>query len=391
MKGYTYKRGNSYTYVIDIGRNPITNKRQQKAKGGFKTKKEAEMALAEILNQVNQGVYVEESNITLKEFSEIWIDIYAKTHDVKVSSVRVRKKEIKNILSYFKEVKLRDVTGIMYQAFLLDMFNRYAENTLVGIHRTARMIFKKAVEMKILKTDPTQYAKLPKKKKTVKELETESMVPNYYEKEELEEFLKYAYEDPDTQVYAIFILFAYTGMRIGELCALKWKDLNLVLGEGSVKIYKTYYNPNNNTKEYDLLTPKTVSSKRDIVISDFVIKVLKQHKAYQNELRLRLPNWHKEDFVFTNITNYPGYPMLPKNIENKMSSIIKNHNMKKITPHGLRHTHASLLAQAGVGLDEIMERLGHVDDSITRQVYLHVTRDMKKEAKIKFDNLMNTI
>lgn len=390
MKGYVYKRGKTYTYVIDIGINPITNKRQQKTKGGFKTKKEAEIALAEIQTQVNQNTYVKESNVTLKEFSSKWLDIYEKTQNVKISTVRVRSKEIKNILSYFKEIRLKDITGMMYQSFLLEMFSNYAENTLNGIHRTAKMIFSKAIEMKILKEDPTKYAKLPKHKKSVKELENESKIPKYFEKEELEEFLRYAYEDPDEQVYAIFILFAYSGLRIGELCALKWRDIKLVPEEGLVKVYKTYYNPLNNTTKYTLLTPKTESSTRNVIISDFVIKVLKKHKAYQNELQLRLPSWHKKDFVFTNKINYPGYPVLPKNIENKMRSIIKKHNLKKITPHGLRHTHASLLAQAGVGLDEIMERLGHVDDSVTKLVYLHVTKDMKKEAKTKFDNLMNT-
>jgi len=375
--------------VLDIGIDPLTNNRKQKAKGGFKTKKEAEAALAEMLTAFNQGQYIEESDISLKEFTEIWLKIYAETQNVKISTVRVRSKEVKNVLSYFKDIKIKEVTGIMYQAFLLDLFSKYAENTLTGIHRTARMIFKKAIELKILKEDPTQYAKLPKRRKSVKELENESKVPKYFEKDELETFLKYANEDPDPQVYAIFVLLSYTGLRIGELSALKWKDINLVPEEGLLKVYKTYYNPLNNTVQYDLLPPKTESSTRKINLSDFVIKVLKQHKAYQSELRLRLRNWHKEDFVFTNTTNYPGYPMLPKNIENKMSSIIAKHDMLRITPHGLRHTHASLLAQAGVGLDEIMERLGHVDDTITRNIYLHVTKEMKKEATIKFDNLMS--
>ncbi len=94
---------------------------------------------------------------------------------------------------------------------------------------------------------------------------------------------------------------AYTGIRVGELCALKWKDIDF--NKKEISIYKTYYNPTN---------------KR------------------------------------------------------------------------LRHTHASLLAQAGVSLEEIMERLGHKDDSITREIYLHVTQDMKKEASSKFMNLLKT-
>ena len=62
-----------------------------------------------------------------------------------------------------------------------------------------------------------------------------------------------------------------------------------------------------------------------------------------------------------------------------------------LTPHSLRHTHTSLLAEAGVGLEEIMERLGHIDDDTTRNVYLHVTKEKKKEAPQKFAELMKDL
>lgn len=62
---------------------------------------------------------------------------------------------------------------------------------------------------------------------------------------------------------------------------------------------------------------------------------------------------------------------------------------EKLTPHSLRHTHTILLAEAGVGLEEIMDRLGHADNDTTRKIYLHVTKDKKKEAAQKFIELMN--
>lgn len=64
---------------------------------------------------------------------------------------------------------------------------------------------------------------------------------------------------------------------------------------------------------------------------------------------------------------------------------------ESLTPHSLRHTHTSLLAEAGVGLQEIMERLGHKDDDTTRNVYMHVTKTMKKEASHKFGELMRSL
>ena len=75
-----------------------------------------------------------------------------------------------------------------------------------------------------------------------------------------------------------------------------------------------------------------------------------------------------------------------------MSRLLKIAGLKTdLTPHSLRHTHTSLLAEADVGLEEIMERLGHTDYETTRKVYLHVTKDMKKEAAHKFDLLMDNL
>lgn len=75
-----------------------------------------------------------------------------------------------------------------------------------------------------------------------------------------------------------------------------------------------------------------------------------------------------------------------------MTQILKITGLNNsLTPHSLRHTHTSLLAEAGVGLEEIMKRLGHTDYSTTRQVYLPVTKNIKKEAAHKFSQLMDNL
>lgn len=84
--------------------------------------------------------------------------------------------------------------------------------------------------------------------------------------------------------------------------------------------------------------------------------------------------------------------ILIKFVENRMSRLLKLAQLNDgLTPHSLRHTHTSLLAEAGVGLPEIMDRLGHVDDATTRNVYLHVTKTKKKEASQKFSELMRDL
>ena len=220
-------------------------------------------------------------------------------------------------------------------------------------------------------------------------------------KEDLATFLNTANVQGLDQDYVIFILLAYTGMRVGELCALKWQDIDFE--QQSISITKTYYNPTNNINKYQLLPPKTKSAKRTVEIDTFVINELEKHQQFQKKVKMRYrKGYHDKDFVFALMDeNNPGYPLYIKRIENRMTRLLKLANKgigadenkinEALTPHSLRHTHTSLLAEAGVGLQEIMDRLGHKDDTTTKNVYLHVTKPKKKEAAHKFSELMRDL
>ncbi|PGR96906.1 site-specific integrase [Priestia megaterium] len=387
------KCGASWAYILDIGKDPKTGKRKQKKKSGFRTKKEAEVAVAILKNEINQGLYVKESDITFEDFANEWLSLYEGTGSVKESTVRIRSHEIKRLLDYFAKLKLKDISRRQYQSALNDLKKRgYAQNTIGGAHRTGRMIFKKAVELEILKKDPTEYTHVPKNQMTIEDLEGRKGLPNYLEKEELKHFLNISNKLGLTQDYPLFLLMAYTGIRAGELCALKWRDIDF---EGqTISISKTYYNPTNNRKEYKLLPPKTPTAVRIIDIDETVIHELSKHKLVQKQTMMKHRDiYHEEDFVFASIDeDLPGYPLYIKKIENRMRRLLKIAELNaKLTPHSLRHTHTSLLAQAGVSLPQIMERLGHKDEDTTKNVYLHVTKEMKKEASQKFKELMENL
>ncbi|MCY8233900.1 tyrosine-type recombinase/integrase [Priestia endophytica] len=387
------KCGASWAYIVDIGKDPKTGKRKQKKKSGFRTKKEAEVAVAMLKNEINQGLYVEESDVTFEEFAKEWLALYEGTGMVKESTIRIRNHEIKRLADYFAKLKLKDITRRQYQNALNDLKKRgYAQNTIEGAHRTGRMIFKKAVELEILKKDSTEYTQVPKNQTTIEELEGRKSLPNYLEKEELKHFLNIANKLGLAQDYPLLLLMAYTGLRAGELCALKWRDIDFE--EQTISISKTYYNPTNNRKEYKLLTPKTPTAVRIIDIDETVINELSKHRLAQKQTMIKHRNiYHNEDFVFASIDeDLPGYPLYIKKIENRMRRLLKIAGLNsKLTPHSLRHTHTSLLAQAGVSLPQIMERLGHKDEDTTKNVYLHVTKEMKKEASQKFKELMENL
>ncbi|GIN92545.1 hypothetical protein J22TS1_35960 [Siminovitchia terrae] len=97
--------------------------------------------------------------------------------------------------------------------------------------------------------------------------------------------------------YLIFLTLSYTGMRVGELVALKWKDIDF--DDPAISITKTYYNPTNNTIKYELVPPKTRRSRRKITIDEDVIMALQKHKEVQNKVKDRFSSaYHDKDFIF---------------------------------------------------------------------------------------------
>lgn len=296
MQGYFRKRGSLWSFSLDIGRDPRTGKRKQKTASGFKTKKEAQIAAAALQQELNQGTFIAEKDILFKDFIDQWIKLYQPS--VKVSTVRVRVHESGKLLQYFEGFQVKQITRKMYQDALLGLYEKdYAVNTIAGIHSTGKMIFSKAVELEIIKNDPTQYVKLPRPQKTVEEIENEENTVKYLEKEELALLLKTSKEKGLERDYAIFLTLAYSGLRVGELCAVKWRDLSVK--DQTVNITKTYYNPKNIATKYQLLTPKTKTSRRTIELDPIVFKELENLRASQNELRmLHRETYYDNDFVF---------------------------------------------------------------------------------------------
>ncbi|MEK5108549.1 tyrosine-type recombinase/integrase [Cytobacillus sp. FSL K6-0129] len=392
VSSYQTKQGERWKFVVENGINPQNGARKRVVRKGFLKRKEANAALKEYERQI--GVRnLEDYRMTFEELAQEWLDVYGET-DVKVSTIRVRKHEIGNLNRYFAKYPIKDITKKMYQNALNDLKRKrkLAHNTISGIHNTGRMIFKRAMEQDLLLIDPTEFAFIPKDKLTVEDIEGKNITERYLEKEELKEFLDIALIQGEIDDYVIFNTLAWTGLRVGELLALKWKDIDFE--NQTINITKTFYNPRNVTKEYQLLPPKTKGSIRKINVEDEVITTLKKHQIKQKEIKLQVgKEYHDKDFVFGRMNApYYGFPHFIKTVENRMRSLLKKTSIKKhLTPHSLRHTHTSLLAEAGVELLQIMDRLGHTEDSTTTQVYLHITKDRKKEASQKFGELMRSL
>ena len=129
--------------------------------------------------------------------------------------------------------------------------------------------------------------------------------------------------------------------------------------------------------------PKTETSRRNIVLPQFVIEVLKQHRTTQLEARLKAGvTWIDRDLVFPNAH---GDFLLPTTLASQFARLLKDVGLPHMRFHDLRHSAATLLLSMGVSMKVVQELLGHSNFSITANVYTHVLPSMQQEAMDKMD------
>ncbi|UXS45167.1 site-specific integrase [Staphylococcus delphini] len=376
------KRGNTWRYRISTGKNPTTGKYEYISKSGFKRKSDAKHHAEMIERQLRTGEYIAPSSSTFKQVADDWLKQYA--NEVKISSVRAREKAIHHAIQRFETYPIQSIKKHDYQRFVDDMSAQYSKNYVDSIVASTNMIFRYAYDMKIIKGLPSEGIKRPKKKRTVEELEETEIHKKFLEKDELIEFLKVAKNNhPPLNSFEVFSTLAYTGLRAGELLALKWSDIDFE--SNTISITKTYYNPNNNKKKYQILTPKTDSSIGKISVDPKIINLLKDYKVNVQD------KWKDELYIDNNFvfTDNNGYPLVIKKLSEWIQSIMKKTNINKnISTHSFRHTHCALLIEAGVHIKEIQERLRHKDINTTMNIYAKITNSYKKDASQKFIQLM---
>ncbi len=385
------KTGEVWACVDDGPRNPVTGKRRQIERRA-KTQKEAKKRVEDVIESLKEDG-IDKSiapHMTFEKIASKWLQVYAAT-GVKRGTVRIREKEIKILNKHFAKTPISEINHFMYQNTLLKLDEQgYAKNTINGVNTCANMIFKYAKRNKLIKENPRDGAVVPKKSLTVEDLETNKIEETYFDSDELDLFLDAVLKiglDLDKER---FFTLAFSGMRPGELIALKKPDSNFK--ENTIRISKTLYNENNNMKEYILETTKTKKA-RIIDMDEAIMKMLKQlvRKNDKHKLKYRtvLEDFHDKDFLFQ---RHNGYPFVIKTISTRMKRILKYADIKKdLTPHSFRHTHISMMTESGADLPTIMERVGHEDPDTTLKVYTHVTNKMKVKTLNKVSNLHQDI
>ncbi|MEX2460856.1 MAG: site-specific integrase [Paenibacillaceae bacterium] len=274
------------------------------------------------------------------------------------------------------------MTKLRYQSLLDGMKTlKYSKRTIELMQEASNLMFNKAVQMEMIKVSPAAGAEIPAFPETVEQLESDEELPKFLEKEELALLLRTAKQDdtiPGKQWYHALFVMAYTGLRLGELSSLKPTDIDEV--NKQISVTKTLYD-GGRIRNFGLNTPKTKSSIRKIDVSDTVLAILKKQDAWRTEFKMSVRDWYweEETFIFVNDQQCPGYPAPRPQFEKRMRrSLIAAKLPETLTPHSLRHTYTSLMAEAGVELEAIQRLLGHKSDRVTRDIYLHVTKSKKE-------------
>jgi integrase len=417
MRGGVRKRGKdgAWTYTIDLGPQPAqrcnkcgarewlsrkalekcpkcggemhsTKERRQQTGGGYATRTAATKARTTALHELGQGVHVMRDKITLGD----WL------RDEWLPSLAIGKLRATTLASYRSHVEqhlaptklgaetLQDVTReriAAHYAWLLKegradgstddkgKLRPLSPATVRRIHATLHRALRDAVRSRLLPLNPADDIDLESAPRAGGAL-------RIWSAEQLGAFLESTRGD---RLTALWRLLSFCGARRGEVLALRWDDVDLQLGTVSISKSRTPL-----AAEIVEMTTKTDRA-RVVALDPDTVDALREHAARQLDELEGNSDALAARYVFT---DEEGEPLNPRHVSRWFHRATHHAALPSIRLYDLRHTHASLLLQAGVPAKIVQERLGHSSITVTMDVYSHVIPQMDAEAAVKFADLV---
>jgi len=367
MRGHIKKRGNKYSIVVDVGRDH-RNKRIQKWFSGYDRKKDAEKDLPRIISAIEKG-YKEPVDMTVEEYLNGWLE--RKRKSVALGTYIHYESYTRNhLIPGIGRWKVKKIDN--------DIIDSYVEDELKEkdlSQRTKKHIFR------ILASTMSSGRKYGIQDNIMEGIEAprvERHEIEYWTLEEMHTFLSWLRSENHSIPFYIALS---TGMRKGEVLGLRWSRVDF----DNKTIAVTHQLKQKMGKKEDkvwVLSPqlKTITSHRTIKIDDETIELLKEHKKKQERDRLECgPDYIDKDMVCAIST---GDYMRPTYLRTVFNRTIGRSGVKKISFHGLRHTHATLLLTDGVHPKVVQERLGHASIHVTLDTYSHVVPGIQEVAAL---------
>lgn len=357
-----------YRAKLYLGIDQMTGKKVKKSLTA-KTKKElkqkalqAQIAFESNGSTVSKVVKVR----NYQELADLWLESYKNT--VTPQTYRYTLGLLKtHLLPTLGAIKVEKITPYMVQGLANDLSKKLV-NYKLALSVNNRVL-KFAVSLQLISHNPARDIMLPKLAKN------KPQKVRYIPPENLKIFLEQMEELAQTSYvcnadYTFFSLLLATGCRYGEAIALDWSDIDLE--HGTISVTKNY------SQEVKRLgKTKTKSGQRQISIDPKTIKLLKLYKVRQGQLFRELEATSDPVTVFST----PNRQYLDRvACQKRLDGYCQRFALPRFTFHAFRHTHASLLLNAGIGYKELQHRLGHSNINMTLDVYAHLSKEREKEA-----------
>lgn len=418
MNGGVRKRGSTWSYYFDLGK--VDGKRKKKEKGGFRTKKDAEAALAKALNEYNTaGTVFTPTEITVSDYLDQWFDLFCKLnlkYNTQVGYLRIIEAHLK---PRFGTYKLKAITPAMLQEFANGLkLNGYSKSHVVGILTVFQAALDYAIEpLHYINQNPMKSVRFPKIERKPRERIILTM----------DDWQKIISRFQDTRYYIPLMIGFYTGLRISEAFALTWDDIDLENKTLSVnkQIVKRNFGADvrkaaarkdgrEQRSSWYFTTTKTPSSNRTISFGDTLCSALRKEKTQQLENELKYGEYYTVHVLKKEIDEKGNDMMrivpIQKCVESQLlrtrlicitengqytstdtfkfcSRVIHKQLHLAFDYHSLRHTHATMLIEAGANVKNVQTRLGHTNIQTTLQTYVHDTEKMAEQSVELFEQI----
>lgn len=350
----------SWFYCFDA-RPGADGKRRQVTKSGFSTKKEAQAALTTAMEAESKGLRVDTGKLTVAAYLDEWL---AGKVAVRANTRRSYEGHIRNYLKpAFGGLRLSQIRhGDVSRLFAdLSKAGDLSPASIKRVHATVNAAFNDAVRRQLLVVNPAAFVELPS-------VSRKSL--NVWTPTELAAFLLTTKDD---RLATMYRLFAFTGMRRGEVAGLRWCNVDLTVGQIHVREQRVQLG-----YAVEVGPPKSDAGMRTVDMDGELVEALRAHGIAQGAERLLAgAAWVGQDHVFTKEN---GEPLHPEYISRRFGRLTKKAGLPVIRLHDLRHTHASHALAVGVQMKVVQERLGHSTMALTADTYTHVMPKVRADA-----------
>ena len=375
MQGSFLKRGRKWAFVLDVPSGD--GSRRQKWFSGYATKKDAERDFGQIVGELYGGSFIEPTSMTVAAYLRHWLAAYARTSVSAKTYERYAEIVESNLIPALGRYQLSKLGPAVIQAFYSDQLlhgrksgGALSARTVLNMHRVLRQALKHAVKWQLLARNPADATEPPRPRPTeicaLDEAQSRALLT----------------AAKDTELFVPIQLALATGMRRGEILALRWADVDME--RAVLKVCRSVEQTHDGLS---FKAPKTAKGRRQVALSKDTVESLRAHKKKQAEARLLLgPGYDNGDLV---VARTDGRCLKPDSFTVAFKKFARGFGMPSLRFHDLRHTHATLLLRQGIHPKIVSERLGHATIAITLDTYSHVLPGMQAEAARLIDEALS--